>query len=103
MMQSGIKCTQLNGSMSIQARDQTIEKFSNDPDCKVFPLLSLISENYDFDHLFMIWVLTFICLVDFPDEFEGRRCGPEFDSSFSCKNLPCLVLYFAFVCLILFC
>ena len=64
--------------------------------------LSLISENSDFDHLFMIWVLTFICLVDFPDEFEGRRCGPEFDSSFSCKNLPCLVLYFAFVCLILF-
>ena len=70
-MQSGIKCTQLNGSMSIQARDQTIEKFSNDLDCKVFPLLSLISENSDFDHLFMIWVLTFICLVDFPDDLKA--------------------------------
>lgn len=40
LRKSGIKCTQLTGSMSIQARDQTIEKFSNDPDCKVF-LMSL--------------------------------------------------------------
>lgn len=40
LQKSGIKCTQLNGSMSIQARDQTIEKFSNDPDCKIF-LMSL--------------------------------------------------------------
>jgi len=40
LRKSGIKCTQLTGSMSIQARDQTIERFSNDPDCKVF-LMSL--------------------------------------------------------------
>lgn len=48
MMQSGVKCTQLTGNMSIQARDQTIEKFTNDPDCKVFPLLPFISKNSDF-------------------------------------------------------
>lgn len=40
LQKSGIKCTQLTGSMSIQARDQTIEKFTNDPDCKIF-LMSL--------------------------------------------------------------
>lgn len=40
LQKSGVKCTQLTGNMSIQARDQTIEKFTNDPDCKVF-LMSL--------------------------------------------------------------
>lgn len=33
--QSGIKCVKLDGSMSMQARDQMIERFTNDPDCKV--------------------------------------------------------------------
>ncbi|KAH9308577.1 hypothetical protein KI387_036488 [Taxus chinensis] len=40
LQKSGIKCVQLDGSMSIQARDQTIQKFTNDPDYKVF-LMSL--------------------------------------------------------------
>ncbi|GLJ40484.1 hypothetical protein SUGI_0834590 [Cryptomeria japonica] len=40
LQKSGIKCVQLDGSMSIQARDQTIQKFTNDPDCKIF-LMSL--------------------------------------------------------------
>lgn len=32
----GIRCVKLDGSMSISARDKMIEKFTNDPDIKVF-------------------------------------------------------------------
>jgi DNA repair protein RAD16 len=34
--QSGIKCVKLDGSMSMHARDVMIERFTNDPDCKVY-------------------------------------------------------------------
>eukprot|EP01018_Ginkgo_biloba_P009937 Gb_29852 [translate_table: standard] len=40
LLKLGIKCVQLVGSMSMQARDQTIDRFTNDPECKVF-LMSL--------------------------------------------------------------
>eukprot|EP00249_Psilotum_nudum_P024950 c29330_g1_i2 orf=639-3632(-) len=40
MEKSGIHCVKLDGSMNIVARDQMIEKFTNDADCKVF-LMSL--------------------------------------------------------------
>jgi DNA repair protein RAD16 len=39
-LQSGIKCVQLVGSMSISARDAAIKRFTEDPDCKIF-LMSL--------------------------------------------------------------
>lgn len=39
-MQSGISCVQLVGDMSISARDASIKKFTEDPDCKIF-LVSL--------------------------------------------------------------
>lgn len=35
-MQSGIKCVQLVGSMSIAARDAAITRFIEDPDCRIF-------------------------------------------------------------------
>eukprot|EP00252_Welwitschia_mirabilis_P009544 TRINITY_DN2218_c0_g1_i3.p1 TRINITY_DN2218_c0_g1~~TRINITY_DN2218_c0_g1_i3.p1 ORF type:complete len:916 (-),score=200.01 TRINITY_DN2218_c0_g1_i3:671-3418(-) len=40
LSKTGIKCVQLTGDMSMQARDQTIEKFSSDAEYKVF-LMSL--------------------------------------------------------------
>lgn len=39
-LQSGIGCVQLVGSMSIDARDAVIKKFTEDPDCRIF-LMSL--------------------------------------------------------------
>lgn len=35
ILQSGIKCVKLDGSMTMQSRDQMIDRFTNDPDCKV--------------------------------------------------------------------
>lgn len=40
ILQSGINCVQLVGSMSIPARDAAIKRFTEDPDCKIF-LMSL--------------------------------------------------------------
>ncbi|WMV38366.1 hypothetical protein MTR67_031751 [Solanum verrucosum] len=40
LQKSGISCVQLDGSMTITARDSTIAKFTNDPDCIIF-LMSL--------------------------------------------------------------
>eukprot|EP00258_Populus_trichocarpa_P024901 XP_024440920.1 DNA repair protein RAD16 isoform X3 [Populus trichocarpa] len=40
LMQSGISCVQLVGSMSLAARDAAIKRFAEDPDCKIF-LMSL--------------------------------------------------------------
>lgn len=40
LLQSGINCVQLNGSMSMAARDAAIKKFTEDPECKIF-LMSL--------------------------------------------------------------
>ncbi|KDO54698.1 hypothetical protein CISIN_1g0027441mg, partial [Citrus sinensis] len=37
---SGVNCVQLVGSMSIPARDAAINRFTEDPDCKIF-LMSL--------------------------------------------------------------
>ncbi|XP_061356483.1 ATP-dependent helicase rhp16 isoform X2 [Gastrolobium bilobum] len=37
---SGVSCVQLNGSMSLAARDTAIKRFTDDPDCKIF-LMSL--------------------------------------------------------------
>lgn len=37
---SGVSCVQLNGSMSLAARDAAIRRFTEDPDCKIF-LMSL--------------------------------------------------------------
>ncbi|XP_029131055.1 DNA repair protein RAD16 isoform X1 [Cajanus cajan] len=37
---SGVSCVQLNGSMSLAARDAAIRRFTDDPDCKIF-LMSL--------------------------------------------------------------
>ncbi|XP_017425532.1 ATP-dependent helicase rhp16 isoform X2 [Vigna angularis] len=37
---SGVSCVQLNGSMSLNARDAAIRRFTEDPDCKIF-LMSL--------------------------------------------------------------
>ena len=39
-LQSGVSCVQLNGSMSLAARDAAIKRFTDDPDCKIF-LMSL--------------------------------------------------------------
>lgn len=39
-MQSGIKCVQLVGSMTINEREKAIKTFTDDPDCKIF-LMSL--------------------------------------------------------------
>jgi len=39
-LQSGVSCVQLNGSMSLAARDAAIRRFTEDPDCKIF-LMSL--------------------------------------------------------------
>lgn len=40
LLQSGIKCVQLVGSMTLNARDAAIKKFTEDPDCRIF-LMSL--------------------------------------------------------------
>ncbi|CAL5406290.1 unnamed protein product [Camellia sinensis] len=40
LQKSGITCVQLVGSMSMNARDAAITRFTNDPDCKIF-LMSL--------------------------------------------------------------
>lgn len=40
LLQSGIKCVKLDGSMSISARDAAIKSFTEDPDCRIF-LMSL--------------------------------------------------------------
>ncbi|XP_049377528.1 ATP-dependent helicase rhp16-like [Solanum stenotomum] len=40
LQKSGISCVQLDGSMTITARDSAIAKFTNDPDCIIF-LMSL--------------------------------------------------------------
>ncbi|XP_027345923.1 DNA repair protein RAD16-like isoform X2 [Abrus precatorius] len=37
---SGVSCVQLNGSMTLAARDTAIKRFTDDPDCKIF-LMSL--------------------------------------------------------------
>jgi hypothetical protein len=39
LQKSGIKCVKLDGSMSMHARDVMIERFTNDPDCKVYTAL----------------------------------------------------------------
>lgn len=38
--QSGVQCVQLDGSMSMNARDAAITRFTDDPDCRIF-LMSL--------------------------------------------------------------
>ena len=38
--QSGVGCVQLDGSMSMTARDSAITRFTEDPDCRIF-LMSL--------------------------------------------------------------
>lgn len=40
ILQSGISCVQLVGSMSLAARDAAIKRFAEDPNCKIF-LMSL--------------------------------------------------------------
>ncbi|KAK4255337.1 hypothetical protein QN277_008349 [Acacia crassicarpa] len=40
LLKSGVSCTQLNGSMSLTARDAAIKRFTDDPECKIF-LMSL--------------------------------------------------------------
>ncbi|KAF7805789.1 DNA repair protein RAD16-like isoform X1 [Senna tora] len=40
LLKSGVSCVQLNGSMSLAARDAAIKRFTDDPDCKIF-LMSL--------------------------------------------------------------
>ncbi|KAG9157764.1 hypothetical protein Leryth_017846 [Lithospermum erythrorhizon] len=40
LQKSGVNCVQLDGSMSIGARDTAIKKFTDDPDCRIF-LMSL--------------------------------------------------------------
>ncbi|XP_024033055.1 DNA repair protein RAD16 isoform X2 [Morus notabilis] len=40
LQKSGIKCVQLVGSMTLNARDAAIKKFTEDPDCRIF-LMSL--------------------------------------------------------------
>ena len=40
LLQSGVSCVQLVGSMSMAARDAAIKKFTEDPDCRIF-LMSL--------------------------------------------------------------
>jgi hypothetical protein len=37
--QSIMKCVKLDGSMNMHARDVTIERFTNDHDCKVYTTL----------------------------------------------------------------
>ncbi|XP_057455843.1 DNA repair protein RAD16 isoform X2 [Lotus japonicus] len=37
---SGVNCVQLNGSMTLAARDAAIKRFTDDPDCRIF-LMSL--------------------------------------------------------------
>ena len=39
-VQTGVKCVRLQGSMSMDHRDRMIEKFTHDPDVRVF-LMSL--------------------------------------------------------------
>lgn len=39
-LQSGVKCVQLDGSMSMSARETAISKFTEDGECRVF-LMSL--------------------------------------------------------------
>lgn len=39
-LQSGVNCVQLNGSMTLAARDAAIKRFTDDPDCRIF-LMSL--------------------------------------------------------------
>lgn len=38
--QSGVSCVQLNGAMSLGARDAAIKKFTEEPECRIF-LMSL--------------------------------------------------------------
>ncbi|XP_020964401.1 ATP-dependent helicase rhp16-like isoform X2 [Arachis ipaensis] len=33
---SGVSCVQLNGNMTMSARDAAIKRFTNDPDCRIF-------------------------------------------------------------------
>ncbi|KAI4334124.1 hypothetical protein L6164_018855 [Bauhinia variegata] len=40
LLKSGISCVQLNGSMTLAARDAAIKRFTDDPDCRIF-LMSL--------------------------------------------------------------
>ncbi|XP_054811876.1 ATP-dependent helicase rhp16-like isoform X2 [Prosopis cineraria] len=40
LLKSGVSCVQLNGSMSLTARDAAIKRFTDDPECKIF-LMSL--------------------------------------------------------------
>ncbi|KAK2433568.1 P-loop containing nucleoside triphosphate hydrolase superfamily protein [Trifolium repens] len=40
LQKSGVSCVQLNGSMTMGARDVAIKKFTDDPECKIF-LISL--------------------------------------------------------------
>ncbi|CAJ2654829.1 unnamed protein product [Trifolium pratense] len=40
LQKSGVSCVQLNGTMTMAARDAAIKKFTDDPDCKIF-LISL--------------------------------------------------------------
>ncbi|CAN4097499.1 unnamed protein product [Withania somnifera] len=40
LQKSGVSCVQLDGSMTMAARDSAITRFTNDPDCRIF-LMSL--------------------------------------------------------------
>ena len=40
LLQSGITCVQLVGSMSMSARDAAVTRFTDDPECRIF-LVSL--------------------------------------------------------------
>lgn len=39
-MQSGVKCVQLDGSMTMAAKEAAITRFNNEADCRIF-LMSL--------------------------------------------------------------
>lgn len=71
LLQSGIDCVQLVGSMSMSARDAAIKRFTEDPDCRIF-LMSLKAGGVALNLTVASHVSNyFLNLVDFYLFFSG--------------------------------
>lgn len=60
LLQSGIKCVQLVGSMTLAARDAAIKRFTEDSDCRIF-LMSLKAGGVALN----LTVASHVCCISF--------------------------------------
>lgn len=104
LLQSGVSCVQLNGSMSLNARDAAIRRFTEDPDCKIFLMslkaggvaLNLTVASHVSNHYFGFFVSIFLYSVcDF--EIVNKYALIIYISVQICKRLRLQFTSFTFI------